>query len=130
MKCWIVFKQFTAAAAKWSVHLSPYPAPDNLEKALCLFHQAIRGNFDRTGMRALTREEVQAMVRKHFIESPEVRAWNNRKNGNDAPFKFVSVFNPASHPDDDFIDLGALEANIVREIWAEAEEYPALALTV
>jgi hypothetical protein len=123
---WVTLKQLMGTVAKWSVQLSPYPAPDNLEKSLCLLQQSIRSNFDRTQMAPLSRDGLRLLLREHFFNLPTVQAWNNRKNGNNTPFKFVSVFDPkGANPDDDFIDLGALEANIVREIMCEAEEYPA-----
>ena len=116
--------------AGWAVRQSPYTVPENLSGAILAFSThwpAAACNFgtDATipdfpshrfaDMRALER------AIDHVIEQvPEILAWNQRKNGRDGP-AFVSHYSQP-HPDNDFIDLGALSRNIAMSLWHAAAD--------
>lgn len=116
---WITFRMLRGHIAMWAVRLSPYPCPDNLAEVLQAFQDTARRCFDDNGMGNLNRAELCELLDKHLLSQPYVQAWNNRKNGNDAPYQFVSTFSGEPHPDNDFIDLDALLLNIVRSTLTE-----------
>ena len=59
----------------------------------------------------------------HLKSIPEFNLWNERKNGNKAPYSFVSRYSQP-HPDNDFIDLDALTRNVANAIINDQVELP------
>jgi hypothetical protein len=108
-------KQLAGAVAMWAVRQSPYQAPANLEKVVV----AVQDRFEPNAEFGF-REIYEGDVRKYLCELlrgiPEYMAWNERKNGNAAPLKFISRYDGRGDPDDDFIDLDALEQNVAKSI--------------
>lgn len=109
------------AVAKYAVTQSPYPRPDNLEVVLDKLDERLKLHFDKQPMGIAKFHDGQLLDILHLelANIPEYVAWNDRKNGNDAPMKFTSRYDNDDNPDDDFIDLDALEHNVVREIESE-----------
>lgn len=107
--------------AKYAVAQSPYPRPENLEIVLDKFEELIAPVFAKNldVGEFSDRFTLEAFIHRHLAEIPEYVAWNDRKNGNDAPMKFISRYDGHTNPDDDFIDLDALERNIATEITKE-----------
>ena len=118
-------RNLLGAIAKWVVEQSPYHLPDNLEKVLDGVNETTKDLFVYTelGFISMTYEEIRAFVKEHLRAIPEYLAWNERKNGrqgmgisaaghhDDGSVTFYD-----SKPDDDFIDLDALERNVTNEI--------------
>ncbi len=118
---WVFAHDITGAVALWAVHQSPYPVPDNLETVLRTLHASCNEGFDTAGMRKFDSfEELEAYISKALRAIPEYLAWNERKNGNQAPVHFTSRYDGPGDPDDDFIDLGALERNATMHIVQQA----------
>jgi len=115
---WTVPSDFTGALALWAVKQSSYPVPENLEVVLKTLHDRIEPHFDSEyAMRKFTTiNEVEFFASEHLRAIPEYMAWNERKNGNDAPLSFISAYDGPRDPDNDFIDLGALERNVAMHI--------------
>lgn len=118
-------KRILSGLAKWAIAQSPYYRPDNLEVVIdklntnitCIFELAELGYLD------LTYDEIVEFINTHTKNIPEFMLWNERKNGNQSPFGFVSAY---SHPvpDDDFIDLDALVRNVANDIIREDYQKP------
>lgn len=114
--------QLLGAFAKYAVQQSPYHRPDNLELVIDKLNDSIKDDFDAAPMMVYeftATSNLHAYLTERLRLIPEYTAWNNRKNGNDAPIKFTSRFDTNDNPDDDFIDLDALERNVAREIELE-----------
>lgn len=107
--------------AKYAVAQSPYHRPDNLEVVLDKLNERLKLHFDEQPMGIAKFHEGQLLGILHLelANIPEYVAWNDRKNGNDAPMKFTSRYDKDDNPDDNFIDLDALEGNVVREVESE-----------
>jgi len=112
----------------WATRQSPYHAPDGLVEVLREFHnRALKYRMTDDGTIAswpcilATRDNLRAVVEQCLLSQPQVLAWNERKNGNTAPFHFSSRYDGPRDPDDDFIDLDALRMNIVRSCLDEAK---------
>lgn len=105
--------RFLGAVANCAVRQSPYHRPDNLEIVLDKLHDRVKPVFATApmGVAELTDEQLDELIQE-LRGIPEYTAWNERKNGNDAPMKFSSRYDTNNNPDDDFIDLDALENNI------------------
>lgn len=119
--------QLLGAIAKWGIRQSPYHKPDNLEVVLDKVHQNTGEFFEKAdlGFIGFTDENsVREFVHEALKEIPEWLAWNDRKNGNDAPMKFTSRYDTKGNPDDDFIDLDAMIQNIALEVVLESENVP------
>lgn len=101
----------------WAVRQSPYRCPENLEKVLTAVQERFEPNVE-FGFREIG-SELRGYLREVFRGVPEYMAWNDRKNGNKAPFHFSSRYEGPGDPDDDFIDLDALEMNVAMEILRE-----------
>lgn len=111
----------------WSCRQSPYHAPDGLTEVLREFHHIAlnkrmtgEGMIDSWPCILATRENLKDVVEECLLVIPQVRLWNERKNGNQSPFGFTSRYDRPS-PDNDFIDLDALRMNIVRSCLDEAK---------
>jgi hypothetical protein len=106
--------QVTGALAMWAVRQSPYPVPDNLEIAVASFEHLFPR--DEIGFHEVASEqELYELVKKISEQIPELLAWNERKNGNDAPLGFCGRYD-RPEPDNDFIDLYALWGNVARTV--------------
>ena len=110
--------------AKYAVSQSPYHRPDNLEVVLDKLNDMISEPFSKAPMgigEFSDHTTLEAFLHRHLEKIPEYVDWNERKNGNDAPMKFVSRYDTDNNPDDDFIDLDALERNVAVEIanWSD-----------
>lgn len=109
------------AIAQWAVRQSPYDVPENLDVVL---HKAATNltPFFTKEFESMTYQGIQDMVRDALRTIPEYLAWNERKNGSQSLYKFVSRYGGDEDPDDDFIDLGALERNVANSIIREGTE--------
>jgi hypothetical protein len=105
--------------AKMATQQSPYPRPENLEIVLDKLHAQIKDDFKDYIVKFDTEKRLRNYLQNNLQQIPEYLAWNERKNGIDAPMKFVSRYDTDDNPDDDFIDLDALEQNICNEILKE-----------
>src|SRR5690554_3059803 len=119
---WAFVSDFTAAVALWAIKQSPYPCPENLKVVVEKLHASIAEDFD--GDYAMKKfgsfREVEQYAATHLRQVPEYLAWNERKNGNKAPLQFTSRYDGPGDPDDNFIDLGALERNVAMHIVQQA----------
>jgi hypothetical protein len=108
-------KHLAGLFAMSAVRQSPYLVPDNLEQAIVEF----MAGFDCTQplLEWAYPLECSQAVKDSIMKSPLCLAWNNRKNGREG-MGFTSRFDQP-HPDDDFIDLDALQMNICREIFKD-----------
>ena len=112
-------RRLLGAVAKWAVEQSPYHRPDNLDLVLDKLHDSTKEAWS-TGelgyVDFLDHKTLMEFVSRNLREIPEYNAWNERKNGNKAEYKFTDRYSTDDNPDDDFIDLNALEMNVVAEI--------------
>ena len=118
-KYWITLSQIEGHIAMWAVRQSPYHAPDGILEVLKQFRASVHPEFDTNEMKEVDRDDVKSLL-VALYRIPEFMAWNERKNGNQAPFGFVSRY-CKEHPDNDFIDLDALTGNVVRSLISECE---------
>lgn len=114
-KSYISREHVLGSLAKWAIRQSPYTIPDNLAKVLTTIHESLAEDFPEEYMPFTVRELLPILSRK-LREIPEYRAWNDRKNGNASPHKILTRYDEDGDPDDDFIDLDALERNAVNDI--------------
>lgn len=118
---WTFVHDFTGAVALWAVHQSPYPCPNNLETVIKKLTDLCAPDFNEVGMRKFESfRDVEDYLAPRLRSIPEYMAWNERKSGNRAPFQFISRYDGPGNPDDDFIDLGALERNVAMHIVQQA----------
>lgn len=111
-------RRLLGAVAEWAVKQSPYHRPDNLEVVLDKLHEQTKDLWKSADLGFIdfpTSKELLKFVHDNLIQIPEYLAWNERKNGNKAPYGFTSLFD-TPHPDNDFIDLDALERNVVTSV--------------
>ena len=106
--------------AHWAVCQSPYHRPENLEVVLDKFNSIILLVPDYPTM---SYGEIRELL-DELKEIPEFKLWNERKNGNQAQYKFTSRYDGKGNPDDDFIDLDALIRNVANSIVREGHEKP------
>jgi hypothetical protein len=110
-----------------AVAQSPYHRPDSLERAIDALRDKVKPAFDAVpkehlGFITTDARGLRGWITEEFLmEIPEVAAWNERRNGNQAPYGFSSRYDEP-HPDDDFIDIGALARNICNDIIAKNEK--------
>lgn len=118
--------QVLSEVARWAVQQSPYHRPEHLEVVLDKLHSKIGELFivQPLGFWEISEGALHALLSNHLREIPEYMAWNDRKNGNESPFAFTSAYDTQSDPDDDFIDLDALEGNVVRSIKEDGDAIP------
>lgn len=120
--------------AMWATRQSPYHAPDGLSDVLREFqisvaaetcHETHYGYYWLKLDIQSPSAHLRKILTEHLLCDPKVRKWNERKNGNQSPFSFVSRYDRPS-PDNDFIDLDALIRNIARSTIEESrrEETP------
>jgi len=114
-KVFVTPKHLAGIFAMYAVRQSPYLVPDNLSDAIFEF----MAGFDCTQTLLEWEHPLECCqtVKDSIMKSPLCVAWNNRKNGREG-MGFTSRFDQP-HPDDDFIDLDALQMNICREIFRE-----------
>ena len=106
--------------AKYAVSQSPYHRPDNLELVLEKLNDRLKLHFDEQpmGVAKFSDGQLYDILHLELAHIPEYVAWNDRKNGNNAQYSFTSRYD-RPEPDNDFIDLDALERNLVNEIERE-----------
>ena len=112
-------RRLLGAVARWAVEQSPYHRPDNLEKVLDTLHKNIVWPDWKVNMGYMEFPEVvdlSTFVQTELRKVPEYLAWNERKNGNPAQYNFTSRYDAPENPDNDFIDLDAMERNVVNTI--------------
>lgn len=115
-------RRLLGAVSKWAVEQSPYHRPDNLEVVLDKLHSLTKNEFSkwRLGYMEFTdHRSTITFVRDNLRQIPEYVAWNERKNGNQSAYQFVSRYDSYIDPDNDFIDLDALEGNVTAELESE-----------
>lgn len=117
---YILLSQILGQIAMWAVRQSPYRNPEGLADVLSKFSTDSRDIFDANEMVCLSRVEISDMLKRFLMPIEQFRKWNERKNGNQSPYGFVSLYYKPN-PDDDFIDLDALIMNVTREVWRESE---------
>lgn len=116
---WLSVKQIAGHLAGWAVRQSPYAVPDNLAVVLAAFDERWV-HRDQSGFSSWPDMVVfEQCLREALDKIPEYRAWNERKNGNQAPHKFVTRYDRPGDPDDDFIDLDALVRNVSLSCWRD-----------
>lgn len=104
----------TSAVAYWAVQQSPYDVPDDLSVILQKLADILKPphSLEPLGFRKIKDiHELQNIIRDSLRQIPEYLSWNERKNGDQRPYSFADRYSPKPHPDDDFVDLGALERN-------------------
>lgn len=122
----ITHRSIMGALANCAVQQSPYHRPDNLEIVLDKLHEQIKDQFDEGKKYCMEFENYKAV--KDWLEPklksiPEFMLWNERKNGNQAPYGFTgaghhddgSVTLYSTKADNDFIDLDALIRNVINQ---------------
>lgn len=104
--------------AEWVVRQSPYDAPD-ISNALNGFNEYISKIFpDSESVHTFSYDELSSFIsEEEFKKVPQILELNNRKNGRDGMGFCDRYCKP--HPDDDFIDLGALARNIFYSLCRE-----------
>lgn len=127
MRPFISVDAITGYVALWASRQSPYHAPDGLVEVLREFHNRAlahrmtgEGKIDSWPCVLATRDNLRTIIEQCLLSQPQVLDWNERKNGNQAPFRFVSRYDGPRDPDNDFIDLDALLMNIVNSCLDEA----------
>lgn len=116
-KEFLVSKRYILSeVAKWAVAQSPYHRPDNLEIVLDKLNAIIPKWQDKIGYVSMTYRELVDFLEKGLKAIPEFVLWNERKSGNQSPYKFISRYDNEVNPDDDFIDLDALIRNVANSI--------------
>lgn len=118
-KIYVTKGQLLGTVAKYAVQQSPYHRPDNLELVLDKFNELVSPAFDKAPLGVgefSDHVSLEAFIGRFLGKIPEYVAWNDRKNGNDEPMKFTSRHDGPGDPDDDFIDLDALQRNVSIEI--------------
>lgn len=125
-KQFLVSKEYLLSeVAKWAVAQSPYHRPDNLEIVLDKFNEGMgKWSNDNLGFEDFTYKRLIEYLGRELKRIPEFMAWNERKNGNQAQYKFTSRYDRKGDPDDDFIDLDALIRNVANSIVREGYEKP------
>ena len=106
--------------AMWAVRQSPYHNPEGLSLVLRQFRQNGRYSFDENEMGYLNEPQLKQFLIDRLMPIPEFLQWNERKNGNQSPFGFVSRYDKPE-PDNDFIDLNALIMNTARSVIQECK---------
>lgn len=107
--------------AKWAVYQSPYHRPNNLEIVLDKLNKRLEHwNVGNLGFEKLSYKELKSLLDEWLKEIPEFLLWNERRNGNQSEYKFVSRCSAEDkNPDDDFIDLDALIRNVANSVVRE-----------
>jgi len=118
--------------AMWAVRQNPYPhCPAHLDLLVGrLLYQLqkhakkqARGNglMKVAGIFRTDRRSLETLVMEKLGSVREFQRWNERKNGNQDPFNFVSRYDDPTKrdPDNDFIDLDALVRNVALSVAVE-----------
>lgn len=119
MNPFVSLDAMTGYVAMWSTRQSPYHAPDGLTDVLRQFWEntfpkRMAELPDSWPCILATPDNLKAIVEECLFSIPQVRLWNERKNGNQSPYQFISRYEGPRDPDNDFIDLDALRMNIVK----------------
>jgi hypothetical protein len=127
----VTFKEFKRHFAGVCVGMSTYDVPAGLEAALAAVFAKAKPWFHTGdkfaqvhGVRQAERKELREQIESWVHGTPEVVAWNERRNGNQAEFAFSSRADIGHErdPDDDFVDLDALARNVTHGIVYDADE--------
>lgn len=113
-KSWLFRSDITSEFAKWSVKLSPYPFPENLEKIVgyldrCLIKEV---GWKTAGMAELSLNDINKLLYAILWDLEPFMAWNRCKVGETPEITFTCRYNGTRDPDHDFIDLDALLHNV------------------
>lgn len=112
----ITYRSVMGSLADCAVRQSPYPVSENLEMVLGKFHGLIESELNEEVKQYILKfdswNECHEWIASRLKQIPEYLAWNERKNGNQALYKFTSAYDGKGDPDNDFIDLDALSRNI------------------
>ena len=116
----LTYKDVISEFAYWAIYQSPYTSPDGLSQVLKDLASLLKVGhpLKMEGWHAFdcTLEEIDRTLTAFIHSHPQVLAWNERVNGNEAPFGFVSSHWAKESPDNDFIDLHALCWNITQQL--------------
>jgi hypothetical protein len=112
-KVFVTPKHLASIFAGYAVRQSPYLVPDNLKEAIFEF----MAGFDCAAPVLSWRYplEFSQAVKDSIMKSPICLSWNGRKNGLCGMGLSSRYYQPS--PDDDFIDLDALQMNICGEVF-------------
>jgi len=115
---YFIRSDFMGAFAYWVVSQSPYDAPD-INEALTAFSKHVNERIPEDTPVKFTLDEVKEFINEDVFENiPAIEKLNHRKNGREG-MGFCSRYDKP-HPDDDFIDLGALARNISYMLFRES----------
>jgi hypothetical protein len=116
---YVAKSELLGTIAKYAVQQSPYHRPNDLEVVLDKFNELITPAWDKAAKLDIgefsDHVTLEAFIERFLRQIPEYLAWNERKNGNASPYQFTDRFSK-ENPDNDFIDLEALERNVAVEI--------------
>lgn len=109
-------KKLLAAVASCALRQSPYDVPDNLTHVLAELAVEVDADFaaSELGFVKVPPRELIKWVRERLRRIPEYTQWNERKNKREG-HGFVTAVSKTA-PDDDFIDLDALERNVAQQL--------------
>jgi hypothetical protein len=113
---WTFKKDITGAFAKNAVHASPYACPDNLETLVKYLDVCLNKFWKKDPMIELSLCDINKMCWDILGDMPQFKAWNERKNGNDAPIQGSSRYSNRPEPDNDFIGLSALLQQVCLDV--------------
>ncbi len=117
---WMTLSTIEGHIAMWAVRQSPYHFPDDLQGALRVFRTRMEPICDENQMIELDRDTLKKLIHQLFLSQGIVTSWNQRRNQREG-YGFVSRYSKPQ-PDDDFIDLDALTANVVTSVFRELQE--------
>lgn len=115
VEVWMMRKDFTGQFARWVVEQSPYEVPD-IAEALAAFNGYVTTLMGDEAVRKFDYEELNILISEEAFEKiPAVLALNVAKVTTGPGY--ANRFNEdKTHPDYDFIDLGALARNMFYSI--------------
>lgn len=120
-KIWTSLNAIAGTVAMWAVRQSPYPVPKGLDHVLIAVRERFATSADKFGMLSFAdKYQLEEQLSQNLRAIPQYVEWNERKNGDPAPYQFTSRYDGIREPDDSFIDLCALERNVAMTIAAEA----------
>lgn len=110
-KIYLCRSDLISAFAYWAHYQSPYDTPD-LREAIKAFAEYISPHFEKIDFVEFGWEGLRRLLEdKEFEKIEPIRKLNDRANGREGGMSICTRFDKP-HPDDDFIDLGALAHNI------------------
>lgn len=106
---YLMRKDFTGPFANWVVQQSPYEVPD-IQAPLLAYANYVSLAFGGESCKEFSYDELAAIVHEdEFEKIPEILALNVPKVASGPGYANRHV---VTHPDYDFIDLGALARNV------------------